>query len=127
LPRHKLAVVACLALGAATLAAGSAGARGINMYDSQVKILNGPPAFHGKVTSAHNVCKNQRHVAMFKRRSGHDQKLGGDQTGPAGRWEIEVEIQGSAVFYARVREKEQIVGGNGYVCEKDRSPDVIVD
>jgi hypothetical protein len=120
-------LVAAAVLGATVLVVASAGARAINTYDSKVKISDGPPAFHGKVTSSHQVCKNKRHVAVFKKRSGADKKLGGDRTGPAGRWTVEVDILGSRVYYARVREKQQIVSANGYICKKDRSPDVIVD
>ena len=127
MPRNKLAAVACLGLGTVALVAGSAGARGINTYSSHVKILDGPPAFHGKVTSSHDACKNKRHVAVFRKRAGDDQKLGGDTTGPAGRWQVIEEPVNSGVYYARVREKQQIVSANGYICEKDRSPDVVVD
>ncbi len=129
MPRHSartLILIACIAAGTATLGAASAGARDVDMYDSRVTFSEQPPAFHGSVRSDHRPCKNDRHVAVFRKRNGADRKLGGDTTGPAGRWSVPVMLS-SGAYYARVRAKQRIVSGNGYTCAKDRSRTVVVD
>ncbi len=129
MPRHSarmLTLIVCFAAGTATLGATSAGARDVDMYDSRVTLSEQPPAFHGRVKSDHGPCKNNRHVAVFRKRNGADEKLGGDTTGPAGRWSVPVMLS-SGAYYARVRAKQQIVSGNGYTCTKDKSRIVVVD
>jgi hypothetical protein len=67
-------------------------------------------------------------VAVFRKRAGDDQKLGGDTTGPAGRWQIiEEPIKLRRLLRPRAREAADRERANGYICEKDRSPNVVVD
>ena len=123
----KLLLVVSGALVIAGIVVTAAGARMVTNYPSTVKIENGPPAFHGTVTSPRQQCANKRHVAVFRKRPGRDTKLGGDTTGPAGRWKVVLEPINEGVYYARVRQRDQIVGGDGFVCEKDVSKDVVID
>ena len=128
LGKRQFMAVAGIAIAGTLFAGTSAGARGTDEYDSKVTISKNPPAFHGQVLSDYHPCVNHRHVALFRKRPGADLKLGGDQTGPAGRWEVEVDPLSSGEYYARVREREQMAAaGNSFICEKDTSRVIFVD
>jgi hypothetical protein len=128
LGKRQLAGLAGLAIAGAAFAGSSAGARGVDEYESKVTISKNPPAFHGQVLSDYHPCVNHRHVALFRKRPGDDVKLGGDQTGPAGRWKVELEILASGEYYARVRQRQQMAAaGSSFICEKDVSRVLSVD
>lgn len=119
--RGRSAAIAGTAAIALTL---SATALGDTEYGSRITIANSFPAFHGKVTSPHDLCERDRKVILYGEQPGNDDVLGRTRTDRRGRWKIELEPT-SGAFYAKVRR-----GGSaslGIVCRKDVAKPVIID
>jgi hypothetical protein len=85
------------------------------------------PAFHGKVKSDRDVCKRNRKVKMFQKQDGPDTLLGSDRSRHNGHWKVQLE-PGSGAYYAKVKVKTKVdENGNGVICHKDRSRQIIID
>jgi hypothetical protein len=96
--------------------------------DSNVKIREAFPAFHGKVKSHNAACVEQRRVKLFKeRRSGGRKLLGFDQTDGDGKWFVEVDPLKSGAYFAVAKRREEGTAGTIFVCLRARSKTVVVD
>ena len=122
-------VLAACAVGvlAAVAFASLAAGRVIVHHHSTVRIGDGPPAFHGKVRSPEHACEVDRKVVMFMKLHGADEKLGADHTGGRGRWKVIVDPLSSGAYYAKVKRREEGTAGTIHVCDRDKSPVVVVD
>jgi hypothetical protein len=120
-----------LALGAvaalAALGAVPASATNTVRYDTGIRIGDGPPAFHGKVSSEAHVCVKHRKVRMYKKLPGRDKLLGKGITNRRGHWKILVDPVGTGAYYARVRRREEGTAGTIYVCKRAKSAIVTAD
>jgi hypothetical protein len=109
-----LAAAGVMAFGAQTAVAG------VVKYDTK---LSGHGEanriYHGEVKSKVRKCERKRLVVLFQVRPGADRKVGTDRSDRDGSWLVE--RRGGGRFYAKVRRKQHIVSGNGYVCRADRS------
>jgi hypothetical protein len=95
---------------------------------SHVKIRDGFPAFHGKVTAHNAACVEQRRVKLFKeRRNGGRKLLGFDQTDNDGKWLVEVDPLKSGAYFAVAKRREEGTAGTIYVCLRKKSRTVAVD
>jgi len=96
--------------------------------NSQVKIRNNFPAFHGKVKSQNAACAEQRRVKLFKqRRNGGRKLLGFDQTDDDGKWFVEVDPLRSGAYFAVAKRREEGTAGTIFVCLRARSRTLAVD
>ena len=111
------AAAGVMALGAQTATAAFAG---VVKYDTK---LSGHGEanriYHGDVKSKVRKCERKRLVILFQVRPGADRKVGTDRSDRKGSWLVE--RRGGGRFYAKVRRKQHIVSGNGYVCRADRA------
>jgi hypothetical protein len=127
---HKLALatVAALALAVPALAlAGGQPGQTVNI-DTQVKLRNGAPAFHGKVTAGNPNCVEDRLVKMFQRLpDGSKKLLGKTHAANNGKWKIPFQNITSAEYYAVAKKVEQGTAGTIYVCLKAKSESIVVD
>ncbi len=124
---RKTAVATVLALLAVPCAA-LAGAGQTVELNSQVKIRNNVPAFHGKVKAQNAACTEQRRVKLFKqRRNGGRKLLGFDQTDDDGKWFVEVDPLKSGAYFAVAKRREEGTAGTIFVCLRARSRTLAVD
>lgn len=124
---RKTAVATVLALLAVPCAA-LAGAGQTVELNSQVKIRNNFPAFHGKVKSQNAACTEQRRVKLFKqRRNGGRKLLGFDQTDNDGKWFVEVDPLKSGAYFAVAKRREEGTAGTIFVCLRAKSRTLAVD
>lgn len=123
-----LVVIAILALAVPALAiAGGQPGQTVNI-DSQVKLRNGAPAFHGKVTADNPNCVEDRLVKMFQRLpDGSKKLLGKTHAANSGKWKIPFNNIVSAEYYAVAKKVEQGTAGTIYVCLKAKSNVIAVD
>ena len=124
---RRVMALACVALGAATIAAVPALATQTVKINSKVTISSKAPAFHGKVKSSNQACEIHRKVKLFKQRPGADKLLGKDKTNHNGRWVIKVQPLKSGAYYARVTRRSEGTAGTIFVCRGDRSKTIVVD
>ncbi len=125
---RKPVLAAVLALVAVPTVAFAGGPGQTVELDSNVKIRNSFPAFHGKVKSHNAACVEQRRVKLFKKkRSGGKKLLGFDQTDLDGKWFVEVDPLSSGVYFAVAKRREEGTAGTIYVCLRAKSRTVSVD
>ena len=114
-----VAAAGVMARGAQTAAAAFAG---VVKYDTT---LSGHGEanriYHGVVESEFQKCVPGRRVVVFRVRPGADRKVATDRSDREGSWGVE-KPRGGGRFYAKVRRKQNIVSGDGYVCRADRAP-----
>ncbi len=123
-----LVLAATSALIAVPAVALAGGAGQTVELDSNVKIRNSFPAFHGKVKSHNAACVEQRRVKLFKqKRNGGKKLLGFDQTDNDGKWFVEVDPLSSGVYYAVAKRREEGTAGTIYVCLRAKSRTISVD
>lgn len=124
---RKTLVVTALAL-IAVPAVAFAGAGQTVELNSQVKIRDNFPAFHGKVKAQNPACAEQRRVKLFKqRRNGGRKLLGFDQTDDDGRWFVEVDPLRSGAYFAVAKRREEGTAGTIFVCLRAKSRTLAVD
>src|SRR5687768_15482307 len=93
----KSRISAALVVPAVALAAfaASAGAGDVATYDTELKIRDSFPAFHGKVKSDTQICVANRTVKLFRKKPNRPRKLlGTDRTNGQGEWAITEETHG---------------------------------
>jgi hypothetical protein len=123
--RLALAAACALALGIAAAAL----AQGETVeIKTEVKLRNGAPAFHGKVTAENGNCVEDRLVKMFKeKRDGGKKLLGKTHAANSGKWTVPFENISSAGYFALAPKVEQGTAGTIYVCLKAKSQTITVD
>jgi hypothetical protein len=126
-PSLRLALAAACALAVGV--AGSALAQGETVeIQTQVKLRNSAPAFHGRVAADNANCVEDRKVKMFKqKRSGAHKLLGIDHADNDGKWSIPFDKVTSGAYYAVAPKVEQGTAGTIYECVRDTSKISAVD
>lgn len=126
---RKLVLVpaAVFALGLAA----PAGAGDVATYDTELKMRDTFPAFHGRVKSDADVCVKGRKVKLYrKKRNGDNKLLGVDLADSRGKWAItepdEFTLRSGAYFSKTPR---IIVDNMGLptICTRARSQTEVVD
>jgi hypothetical protein len=116
-------VVATLAAGGLAFAGGS--------VPTDLRLSNSAPAFHGKVRSVVPSCEPDRRVKLFRQRPRGSVLLGRTDSGPNGRWLIEVDPLKSGAYYAKVKQHVVSVDKRGTLgtvtCAPDFSRTLTVD
>jgi len=113
------AAVAVAATGVAT-AGGS--------IPTVLKMRNTAPAFHGKVRSDVPECESDRRVKLFReRRNGSRKVLGRTDSGPDGKWLIEVDPLRSGAYFAKAKQHLVEVNGVTLLCLPDFGRTIVVD
>lgn len=131
--RLSTRVLAALVIPAAALAAlaTSATAGDVATFGTRVTISSDPPAFHGRVFSDADVCREQRRVKLLRRtRPGRPVRvLGTDRTEGNGRWAItepdDFTLR-SGIYWARAPRKI-VETPVPTICARDRSRRLVVD
>lgn len=127
---RKLVLVpaAALALGLAA----PAGAGDVATYDTELKMRDTFPAFHGRVKSDSDACVEGRKVKLYrKKRSGGNKLLGSDRANSRGKWAVTEAEHGfilkSGAYFART--PRVIVDDMGLptICTRARSQTEVVD
>ena len=126
-------VLAVLVLPTAPLAAlaTSATAGDVATFDTGVTISSRAPAFHGRVFSDADVCRQDRRVKLIRkvRRNRPARVLGIDRTEDNGRWAItepdDFTLR-SGIYFARAPRKI-VETPVPTVCARDRSRRIVVD
>lgn len=117
-----------IALGLAAATPAPAG----DVSDTQVKIRDTAPAFHGKVKSDNPFCVNNRKVKLLyrKRPGAPKRKLGADRANSNGRWAVTEASDGfilkSGLYWAKVN-RIRFEEGAPMTCRGDSSTKVFVD
>ena len=116
---------AAVVLGAAAVAL----AQGETVQiDTQVKLRNHAPAFHGKVTADNENCVEDRKVKMFKqKRSGGHKLLGTDHADNDGKWAVPFDKLTSGAYYAIAPKVVEGTAGTIYECVRAKSRVIAVD
>lgn len=115
-----------LALPAVAIAGGQPGQT--VEIESQVKLRDSAPAFHGKVTSDNENCVEDRTVKMFKRkRSGDKKLLGKTHAANSGKWTVPFDKLSSGSYFAVAPDVTQGTAGTIYDCLRAKSNTVTVD
>jgi hypothetical protein len=95
---------------------------------TEVKLRNGAPAFHGKVTADNENCVEDRVVKMFKqKRSGGKKLLGKTHAANDGKWTVLFDKVTSGGYFALAPKVEQGTAGTIYQCLKAKSRVIAVD
>ena len=126
----SLALIAAATVSLVSCAAALAGGQPGQTVeiDSQVKLRNSSPAFHGKVVSENANCVEQRKVKMFKlKRNGGKKLLGKGRADNAGKWTIPFDKLGSGAYMAVATRVEEGTAGTIYVCLRSKSKVLTVD
>jgi hypothetical protein len=125
---RKIVLGSALALVAVPAIALGGGPGQTVELDSNVKIRESFPPFHGKVKAHNAACVEQRRVKLFKeKRSGGRRLLGFDQTDNDGKWFVEVDPLASGAYFAIAKRREEGTAGTTFVCLRARSRTLIVD
>lgn len=96
--------------------------------NTQVKIRESFPAFHGKLKAHNAACVEGRRVKVFKqKRNGGKKLLGFDQTGNDGKWFVVVDPLKSGAYYAVAKRREEGTAGTIFVCLRAKSRVLSVD
>jgi hypothetical protein len=123
--RLALAAACAVALGAA---AGSLAQGQTVQIETQVKLRDSAPAFHGKVVADNENCVEDRKVKMFKqKRSGGKKLLGTDHAANGGKWKVLFDKLASGAYFAVAPQVEQGTAGTIYECERGKSRVIAVD
>ncbi len=117
------AIAASTAILAVAIGAASTASAGVG-HPTTVTLVNGAPAFHGRVNSDHPACVSHRRVKMMMRQPGPDLVLGIDNAAITGRWFVDHPDFPSGEYYARAPAKNV---PDEAVCLADRSAIVAVD
>jgi hypothetical protein len=123
----RLALAAACAVVLATAAAAFAQGETVEIQ-TEVKLRNGAPAFHGKVTADNENCVEDRVVKMFKqKRSGGKKLLGKTHAANDGKWTVPFDKVTSGGYFALAPKVEQGTAGTIYQCLKAKSRVIAVD
>jgi hypothetical protein len=113
-----VALLACLAVLAALVAAPVAGAA--KPHATKVVVSLKFPAFHGSLTSGDDGCLGGRSVSMFRKKGGKTKKLGSGNSNGAGKWKVIVgKNLTSGEYFATVAAKGECKGGRSKVLAVD--------
>ena len=109
-----------------------AAAGDVATFDTNLKIRDSAPAFHGKVRSDSNLCVADRKVKLFrKRRPGRPVKLlGTDRSDDNGRWAVlepEEFTLTSGIYFAKTRRTLDKSTPLPTFCTRDKSRRIVVD
>jgi hypothetical protein len=105
--------------------ASTAGAQRVQFIETQLRIGNGPPAFHGKVQADKAVCVPHRKILLYREEQGGPSALlGSDHSDRKGRWEIKVSHLASGAYYAKAK---PVYPTPHVLCQEDQSRVVTVD
>ena len=126
---------AWLVLGTAValgILASLASAGEIATFDTDLKIRDSAPAFHGKVKSDSGVCVADRKVKLFrKRRPGRPAKLlGSDRSNAIGRWAVLEPAEftlTSGIYFAKTGKILDESTALPTFCLRDKSRRIVVD
>jgi hypothetical protein len=95
---------------------------------SETKIRNHAPAFHGRITSPNSACEEGRSVKLFKeRRNGGKKLLGTTISDLDGKWAVLVDPLSSGAYFAVAQKREEGTAGTIFVCDRAKSRFVAVD
>jgi hypothetical protein len=126
----RIGLVRTLAAGAllAFAAVGVASAGNTETIESEIKLRNNAPAFHGRIVSNNDACEQGRSVKLFKeRRSGAKKLLGKTASDLEGKWQVLVDPLKSGAYFAVAQRREEGTAGTIFVCERAKSRTVVVD
>src|SRR4051794_19270467 len=89
---------------------------------SEIKLRNHAPAFHGRITSSNSACEEIRSVKMFKLRRNGSKKLLGETTSDLeGKWTVLVDPLKSGAYFAVAQTREEGTAGTIFVCDRAKS------
>lgn len=123
----RLTLVAILAVAMTAGAALASGPGRTVRIDTQVKLRDSAPAFHGKVLADNENCVEDRLVKMFRKKRNGKQLLGKTHASDSGRWKVPFDNLSTAAYYAVAPKVEQGTAGTIYVCLRAKSNFVAVD
>ena len=125
----KLTAIGALAACAAACLAAPAVAG--TPYPTEVTIKEQNGDFNGKVKSQGegvDLCLEDRKVTLMKQKSGDDQKINSDTTGPDGKWDTGNTHVGPGKYYAKAKQVKLMRKARGAVlCKKGKSNTVTVN
>jgi hypothetical protein len=122
--RSRTLLATAVALAAAALAVGPAGAG--QSFETDLRMSKKFPAFHGKVKSEQPFCKGSRKVKLYRKVRGEERKkLGTDVSAENGEWKVKVNNLSSGAYHAKTPPAGS--AALGIECEGDRSRTVVVD
>jgi hypothetical protein len=123
-PIKLVAVAGLLALVVAVPAAATQTVH----IQSEIKIRNHAPAFHGRITSSNDACEQLRSVKLFKQKRNGTKKLLGQTTSDLdGKWTVLVDPLKSGAYFAVVQTREEGTAGTIFVCDRAKSRILAVD
>jgi hypothetical protein len=98
-----MAVVAVVALGPGTAAAG--GEQYPTVFTKfKYKLSGGEAQFKGQIDSSKGGCVPDRKVKLFRKKSGDTDKVGGDHTDNKGKFEIDVGSPKDGKYYVEAKQ-----------------------
>ena len=123
-PIKMVAVAGLLALVVAVPAAATQTVH----IQSEIKIRNHFPAFHGRITSSNDACEEARSVKLFKlKRNGTKKLLWQTISDVEGKWTVLVDPLKSGAYFAVAQRREEGTAGTIFVCDRAKSRIVAVD
>ncbi len=123
----RLALGAACAVVLGTAAASFAQGQTVEI-DTEVKIRDSAPAFHGKVVADNENCVADRTVKVFKRKhDGGKKLLGKDHAANSGKWTVLFDKLTSGEYFAVAPSVEQGTAGTIYDCLRGKSRVLAVD
>ena len=124
---RRSARIALIAGGLLALAAVPALAATVHI-ESEIKLRNNAPAFHGRIVSDNDACEQGRSVKLFKeRRNGGKRLLGTTTSDLDGKWQVLVDPLSSGAYFAVAQKREEGTAGTIFVCDRAKSRIVAVD
>jgi hypothetical protein len=125
--RPTMNTVAATGLFALAIAAPASATQTVHIQ-SEIKIRNHAPAFHGRITSDNDACEQGRSVKLFKaKRNGTKKLLGTTTSDLAGKWQVLVDPLESGAYFAVAQRRSEGTAGTIFVCDRAKSPIVAVD
>jgi hypothetical protein len=125
--RAPMVTVAAAGLFALAIAVPAAATQTVHIQ-SEIKIRNHAPAFHGRITSSNDACEEGRSVRLFKeRRNGGRKLLGTTVSDLEGKWQVLVDPLASGAYFAVAQRRSEGTAGTIFVCDRAKSRFVAVD
>jgi hypothetical protein len=125
--RAPMITVAAAGLFALAIVVPAAATQTVHIQ-SEIKIRNHAPAFHGRITSSNDACEEGRSVRLFKeRRNGGRKLLGTTVSDLEGKWQVLVDPLASGAYFAVAQRRAEGTAGTIFVCDRAKSRFVAVD